>query len=167
MSGLRTARECVMNVLRFLAHLIVSTLGVGITAAALTYSVVLPLHQFFPSLGSRTVHWILTETPYFPVQIAVGLLWGFQLGRRYRHKVMLWTWTVPALSIVLLVLFASFPPAVVGGVEITGVEHFFGWACLPQNHCYEQVGLTLPLYAAVAYSLGAFLARVIPPTKRA
>jgi hypothetical protein len=33
--------------------------------------------------------------------------------------------------------------------------HFFGWACLPPNHCFEQVGFTLLLYAAIAYSIGA------------
>ncbi len=85
-SGRLSARECAMNVLRFLGHLIISTFGVVVAAAVLTYSIVLPLHLFIPSLNSRTVHWILTETPYFPVQILVGLLWGFQLGRRYRHR---------------------------------------------------------------------------------
>ena len=142
-----------MNVLRFLGYLLISTFGVGITAAVLAYSVVLPLHQFFPSLGSRTVHWILTETPFFPVQIVVGLLWGFQLGRCYQHRVMLWTWTVPALAIAFLILFVPLPPVIVSGVEITKTGHFFGWGCLPQNHCFEWP-LTLLLYAAAAYSLG-------------
>jgi hypothetical protein len=158
-------RECAMNVLRFLGHLIISTLGVGVAAAVLTYSVVLPLHQFIPSLNSRTVHWILTETPYFPVQILVGLLWGFQLGRHYQHRAMLWTWVVPALAIVLLILFVSLPPVVVSGVELTKREHFFGWGCLPQNHCFEWV-LTVLLYAAAAYSLGAFAARMLPRRAR-
>src|SRR3979411_1009792 len=68
-SGRYSAHECAMNVLLFLGHLLLSTLGVAVAAAVLTYSVVLSLHPFFPSLNSRTVHWILTETPYFPVQI--------------------------------------------------------------------------------------------------
>lgn len=151
-----------MNGLRFLVHLTAGTLGVIITAAVMTYSVVLSLHVFFPSLGLRNVHWILTETPYFPVQIAVGLLWGFQLGRRYGHQVMLWTWTAPALTIALLIVFAPFRPVIVSGVEITKAGRFFGWGCLPQNHCFEQVGFTLPFYSASAYSLGAFFARLIP-----
>lgn len=152
-------RKFAADGLRFLAHLIVSTLGVGVAAAILTYSVVLPLNVFFPSLNSRTVSWILTETPYFPVQIAVGLVSGFQLGRRYRHWVMLWTWVVPALSIAFFILFVPLPPLLISGVEITKTQHFFGWGCLPQNHCFEQVPLTVLLYAAVAYSLGAFVAR--------
>jgi hypothetical protein len=139
-------------------------------ASVLRYSIVLSLQRFCPSLSFRAgqrMEWILFDTPYFPVQILIGLLWGFQLGRRYGHKVMLWTWIVPALTIALLILFAWFPPIVVSGIELTKTEHFFGWGCLPQNHCYEQTGATLPLYAAAAYSLGGFLARVIPVTRRA
>jgi ethanolamine transporter EutH len=131
-------RECAMNGLYFLGHLALSTLGVaGLAAPVLTYSVVLSLHPFFPALGTRTAHWILTETPFFPVQMVVGLLWGFQLGRRYRHRVMLWTWVVPAIAIVFLILFVRLPTVVVSGVELTKAEHFFGRGCLPQNHCFE------------------------------
>jgi hypothetical protein len=75
---------------------------------------------------------------------------------------MLWTWTVPALAIVLSLLFAPLTPVIVSGVEITKLQHFFGWGCLPQNHCFEQVALTLPFYSATAYAVGAFLARKFP-----
>lgn len=104
------------------------------------------------------MHWILLQTPYFPAQIVVGLLWGFQVGHHYRHRVMLWTWTVPAFAIVLSLLFVPLRPVVVSGVEINKLQHFFGWNCLPQNHCFEQVALTLPFYSATAYAVGAFLA---------
>jgi len=160
-SGRYSAHECAMNVLLFLGHLLLSTLGVAVAAAVLTYSVVLSLHPFFPSLNSRTVHWILTETPYFPVQIFVGLLWGLQLGRRYRHRVMLWTWVMPALAIVFFILFVPLPPVVVAGSEISKIEHFFGRKCLPQNHCFDWP-FTVLLYAAAAYSLGALSARRLP-----
>jgi hypothetical protein len=154
--------EGAMDVLHFLGHLALSTLGVVFVAGpVLTYSVVLSLRLFFPSLSTRTASWILTETPYFPVQIVVGLLWGFQLGRRYRHRVMLWTWVVPALAIALLILFAPFPPVVVSEVNLTKAEHFFGRGCLPQNHCFDWA-FTMLLYAASAYSLGAFAARMMP-----
>lgn len=148
------------DVLHFLGHLALSTLGVAVVAApVLTYSIVLSLHPFFPSLGTRTVHWILTETPFFPVQIAVGLLWGFLLGRRYRQRVMLWTWIVPALAIALFILFVPLPSVIVSGVELTKAEHFFGRGCLPQNHCFDWA-FTVLLYSAAAYSIGAFAARV-------
>jgi hypothetical protein len=164
MSKQTRAREYLIAVVCFFGHFIVGAIGVPVMASVLRYSILLFLHEFDPSLSIRAgqwMQWILMETPYFPVQIFIGLLWGFQLGRRYEHKVMLWTWTVPALTIALIVLFAPFPPVVVGGVEITKAEHFFGWACLPQNHCFEQVGLTLPLYASASYSVGAFIARAV------
>jgi hypothetical protein len=159
---LRSPREIAVNGLRFLLHLMLSTVGVPVMASVLRYSFVVPLHQLVPSVSLRTGHWILLQTPYFPVQIAMGLLLGFQLGRRYRHRVMLWTWTVPCIALALLILFVPFRPIVVDGIEITKIQRFFGWSCLPQNHCFEQVGSTMPFYAAGAYSLGAFFARVIP-----
>ena len=122
MSGQSSLHRSALNALRFLVHLIISTIGVAVVAAVMTYAVVLPLHQFFSSLGPRTVHWILTETPFFPVQIVVGLLWGFQLGRRYRHGVMLSTWIVPALLIAFLILFVPLPPVLVSEVELTNSE---------------------------------------------
>jgi len=150
----------VTNGLWLILHFCIAAIGVPIAAAVLAYSVLLPLHQFFPSVGSRTVHWILTETPYFPLQIFVGLLWGFQLSRRYRHVAMFWTWSIPATAMVLLVLFTPLRPVVVSGIEVTGFSRFFGSSCLPQNHCFEQVAITLPFYSASAYSLGAFFARM-------
>src|SRR5438105_5382216 len=106
----------------FLIHFFIGAIGVPIAAAVLAYSVLLPLHEFFPSIGERTVHWILTETPYFPLQILVGFLWGFLISRRYRHVAMLWTWAVPALAISLALLFAPLRHVIVSGVEITKVE---------------------------------------------
>ena len=94
----QSVRQNAVDALYFVGHVALSTLGVGFVAAVMTYSVVFSLHLFFPSLTTRTVHWILTETPYFPVQIVVGLLWGFQLGRRYQHRVMLWILDCPRVG---------------------------------------------------------------------
>ncbi len=128
----RSRREIALDGLRFIVHLTVSAIGVPIAASVLRYSIVVPLHEVFPLVSLRTGHWILLQTPYFPVQIVIGLLWGFQLSRRYRHVAMLWTWSVPAMAIVLLVLFAPLRPVVVSGIEITGFSRFFGWSCLPR-----------------------------------
>lgn len=115
-----------MKVLRFILHLAVGTLGVVILAAFSAFSATEALHLFFSTIGSRTASWILTETPYFPVQIATGLLLGFQIGRRYGHRVMLWVWVVPALLIALAIRFAPLHPVVVSGAEISSRQHFFG-----------------------------------------
>ena len=153
--------EIATNTLLFLLHVIVGTIGVSVEASLLRYSVVASL----PSL-TRTAEWISLETPYFPIQILVGLLCGFLLGRRFKHRVMLWIWTVPALCIVVMILFVPLRPVIVSGVELTKTEHFFGWGCLPRNHCFYQMPITLMLYAALAYSVGAFAARRLPsPSK--
>lgn len=149
----------------FIVHSVIAALGVPIAASVLRYSILLSVQQFYPSTAvsaGKQMHWILLQTPYFPAQIVIGLLWGFQVGRHYRNRVMMWAWTIPALAIVLSLLFAPLPPVVVSGVEITRWQHFFGWGCLPQNHCFEQVAFTLPFYSASAYALGAFLASKLP-----
>jgi hypothetical protein len=161
----RGAKEIALDGLRFLVHSVIAVIGVPVAASIIRYSILLSLQQFYPSVAVRAgkqMHWILLQTPYFPVQILIGLLWGFQVGRHYRHRVMLWTWTVPALAIMLALLFAPLTPVIVSGVEITKLQHFFGWGCLPQNHCFEQLALTLPLYSATAYAVGALLSRKFP-----
>ena len=163
------ARHPFVAFLWFLAHLIIGAIGVPVITSVGRYSLVLFVQSFNPALGlrwARWMEWILLETPYFPAQIVIGLVLGFELGRRFKHKAMLWIWVVPASIIVLLLLFAPFPEMVVNGVVLTRVEHFFGGRCLPQNHCFEQVGVTLPLYASVAYSLGAYVARQLSRTAR-
>jgi hypothetical protein len=166
----RGARQIALTGLRFLIHFVVAAIGVPVVASVLRYSILLSVQEFDPSFSlrvGRQMQWILLQTPYFPVQIIIGLLMGFRIGRHFRELVMLWTWTVPALTIILLILFAPFPPVIAPGVEISKLQHFFGWRCLPQNHCFEQVGLTLPFYSACAYSLGAFLTRIVPPLRTA
>jgi hypothetical protein len=134
----------------FLAHLAGSWLGIPVAAAFLTLSDITP----------RAAHWVLTETPFFPVQILLGLVSGFWLNRRFGHRVMLWTWTIPALVLVAAILFL--PPDFSSG-QLTHGERFFGWSCLPQNRCLDQLVVTLPFYSAAAYSLGASLARFYSP----
>jgi len=35
--------------------------------------------------------------------------------------------------------------------------HYFGWGCRPKERCIDQLVITMPFYASVAYSLGARL----------
>jgi hypothetical protein len=149
------------NVGYFFAHLIGSWLGVPFAGAPFfAFAVVASIHQFYPAVNFRVAHWILTETPFFPVQILLGLSSGFLLGRRLMHRVMRWTWTVPALSLVLAIVLAPVFQRPISGPTFTRLGYFFGPGCLPQNHCLDQLVVTMPFYAAVAYSLGAVVARM-------
>lgn len=143
------------QVLLFFAHALVA-LSIPF-AANLSLSV-----DIAPRAASR----LLTENPFFPVQILFGLFLGFQLMRRFKHKVMLWIWIVPAMILLIAILFMPLRPLSVSGRELTRIQHFFGWSCLPPNRCYEQLAITLLFYSGAAYSLGALLAQRTPARRR-
>ena len=129
-------------------HQITSTLGVLLLAGFVTFS----------TFSVSRARWILTETPYFPVQIGLAFVVGFVVQYYWRHWVMLWVWLVPLL--VLLVSFILTPLPFVGRVE-----RYFGWACRPEFRCFAQLAVTLPFYAATSYSFGAFLSRKISKSR--
>jgi hypothetical protein len=145
----------------FSAHQLTGTFGVGIFAYLLGISV----HDLAALLGKeysmRPVHYILTETPYFPSQIALGLWFGWLLGRRFRHHSMIYVWVLPLLVLCFAIL--SVPTLTPGYTSVLTREqspfsHYFGWGCQPKDHCIDQLVTTMPFYAAASYSLGALLA---------
>jgi|SRR5581483_3458467 len=121
-------------------HQIISTLGVIVLAGFLAFTT---------SSASRA-RLILTETPYFPVQIGLAFVIGFALQRCLRHRIMRWVWVLP--SLILLVSFVLTPLSFVGRLQ-----HYFGRGCKPEFRCFVQLSVTLPFYAAASYSLAAFL----------
>jgi len=90
----------------FPLHQIISTVGVLILAGFLT----------FATSSSSRARWILTETPYFPVQIGLAFLIGFVLQRYLHHRVMQWVWVLPFL--ILCVSF-GLTPLPIGGSLLT------------------------------------------------
>lgn len=142
----------------FVLHLLWSTIGVLLSSALGVYSAYSVLHEwdqwFTPKLASRT----LTEVPGFPIQVAVGLLYGFRAGRTSRSPLVLWIWLVPALA--LLIAAAEAPHT-----SRPLLAHFFGTMCSPSDGCFDQVGLTLPLLASASYAAGAKIARHRAPVE--
>jgi hypothetical protein len=127
----------------------------------------------FPRLFGKhfpmaNVYWILTGTPYFPVQIAMGLLLGFLIGRHFQHSVMRWVWIIPLVALSYAVVavptfLPSFtPPDFQAGVGQSRLSHYFGWGCEPMNRCLDQIYMTLPFYISLSYALGAILVRKVP-----
>jgi len=146
-------------VLTLLVHQFIGTVGVLILAGMLT-SIVFELPN--PWGHTLTMHDIavaLTGMPYFPVQIVVALLLGWLVSDLFGHESMLWIWVLPYAWLVYD--FARLP-SVLGMTFQARFSYFFGWGCRPENHCIDQTGVTLPFYAAIAYSIGALLARKIP-----
>lgn len=145
---------------RFAVHQLVATLVVMV-AAPIVLAVIGPaLRVFGVSFYMRQFHWILTETPYFPVQIVFALILGYFLCCYIGDRSMLWVWILP-LAFLAWAFATNTNGLSLGGVSGPGgrFAHFFGWGCQPANHCLDQLVVTLPFYTSVAYAIGAFLAR--------
>ena len=145
--------------LTLLMHQFIGTLGVLILAGMLT-----AIAFEFPNPWGRTVTMhdfigVLREMPYFPVQVVVALLLGWLVSELFEHESMLWIWVLPYAWLVYDFVRL---PTISGMTFQERFSHFFGWGCRPESHCIDQTGVTLPFYAAVAYSIGALLARKLP-----
>jgi hypothetical protein len=94
------------SVLIFALHQLIATLGVGFLAGTATFFVFGLLRpassQFFTE---HNVYQVLTQLPYFPVQILEGLWCGWVLSRRLRRREMLCIWVLPALILSYAMIF--------------------------------------------------------------
>jgi hypothetical protein len=70
---------------------------------------------------------------------------------------MLWVWVIP-LAILCYAVIAFEPKWKSVLVHESWLPHYFGWGCLPTDHCLDQLVITMPFYAAAAYSIGAWFA---------
>jgi hypothetical protein len=146
----------------FAVHQIIATLGVMV-ATPFVLALVAPVLRFFGlSLSLAEGERILTGMHYFPLQAAFGFLLGCALGYNTRHRSAQWVWMLPALILFFLVVtnhhIADLRPAA-AQFSASALSHFFGNDCGPASHCFDQIGFTLPLYCAVAYSVGALAGR--------
>lgn len=156
-----TSKLRAKRVLVFLIHQFVGTWGIAFFAYFLGSSIFELPSVFGRTYSMRSLHWILTETPYFPVQISLGLYFGWLLGRRFKHRSMLWVWVIPALILCYAVVAVpTLTPQATSVLVQTGgpLSHYFGWGCQPKDRCLDQLLITMPFYVATAYSIGAWLA---------
>lgn len=150
----------------FITHQFIATLGVGVAAAFLTVFTFTLLRPLSPHLfASRNAHLILTRVPHFPMQVILGLWSGWSFGRRFQHRSMLWVWVVPLLitSYAVMSLPTLMPDQtsvlVVARDNQSPISHYFGRGCRVEDRCEDQLLVTMPLYASIAYSVGALMAR--------
>jgi hypothetical protein len=149
----RTARpkSIIFDVLVFLFHQLLSTIGVVAIAACIALSAVPLLKSLFGLVDYQNVRSALTENHLYPVQMLFALLGGFLIARHWRQRSMLWVWILPAAT--LLVGFVVAAHHLSPGDRLA---HFFGSGCQVRSGCFDQLVFTLPLYTAVVYSLGAW-----------
>jgi hypothetical protein len=161
----------VKSLVVFALHQLAGTWGIAFLAAYglfELFDVLVRVSPWKPS--SRFVHRLLTENPFYPVQIVVGLYFGWLLGRRFQHRCMLWIWILPLA--ILAYAFAATPlvsPYASVLLRPQSVQarfsFYFGWGCQPRENCLDQLFITMPFYASVAYSVGALLARKSATTR--
>jgi hypothetical protein len=154
------------SALVFVMHQFIGTLGIiwfATISVALLGGTIAELYDLVGrQFSKRPIYWIMTETPYFPVQIALGFYCGWKIYRRLRHREALWVWVPPLLVLCYAVVAipTSGPQMTSIFIQLGGqspLSHYFGWGCQPKNGCFDQLLITLPFYTATAYSIGACL----------
>lgn len=159
------ARPLLRSLLRFSLHQFVGTLGTAFLTALALLSVAEALQIFRVASSMRWAHWILTETPYYPLQILVAFYLGWVMWKRFPTQLASFVWVLPFLlfsfAFAAGTMFSPPPNSVLflPHDEPSRFSHWFGWGCRPAAHCLDQLVLTVPLYVSVAYSIAARLAR--------
>src|SRR5215831_12394554 len=151
----RSTKSVVKSILLFAAHQLVGTWGVAIFAYFLGTSIWSLWDLFAQTHSKRPLHWVLTETPFFPIQICLSTYFGWSLARRFRHREMQWVWVIPTMILCYAIIaIPARPPDSLSALSPVHAawSDYFGWGCLPQNHCLSQLVITMPFYIAVAYS---------------
>jgi hypothetical protein len=159
------APQGISAVLAFAMEQFIAWLGVPIVAGV-GFGLGSDIARVFGrTLTSRESGLLLTGTPFFPMDIFVGLFLGWWLQALLRQRSMVWVWILPFVVLsAAVVLQPHFTPDVFRFRYPSVLEpgsrlsHFFGWGCQPRNHCLDQMFVTMPFYSAPAYSVGAFWA---------
>jgi hypothetical protein len=147
---MNAVRKRTVSVLLFVMHKIFCPYGLLVLSAFLTFTAMPLVHILGGPGTTRTAHWILTETPYFPVQISIGLIGGLLIGTCRKIPFTTWMWVFPLLVLLAALMFRPLQPGQ------PRLDHFFGWGGLPPQRQYEEVAVTMPFYLAVAYSAAAY-----------
>jgi hypothetical protein len=153
----------------FVLHEFIAMCGIPFTAP-LVFSLGFKfLYLFGHTYSNRTFYSIVSETPYFPVQIVFAAILGGLLGRSLSHKSILWVWVLPSAILGYAFLTGSIfdfeHTSVLAGRYSTQarLSHFFGWGCRPEARCLDQLLVTMPFYSSLVYSASAFVARKMAP----
>lgn len=153
------------SALTFALHQFIGMYGIPYTAPVVFSLAFKFLSLFGRSYPQRTLYSIVSEMPYFPVQICFALILGWLLGRVLRHRSMVWVWVLPlatlGFSLVKGTVLTSEWTSVLArpGFSQSRLSHYFGWGCRPADRCLDQLLITMPFYSSLAYSVGAVLAR--------
>jgi hypothetical protein len=161
MSDNGRANSLTKSVATFVLHQFIGMYGIPYTAPIVFSLVFKCLFLFGHTYPRKAFYSIVSGLPYFPVQIVFALILGWLLGRALRHRSIVWVWVLPL--VILCYSVATYrvliPPSVLASIGQSPFSHYFGWGCRPENHCLDQLLITMPFYSCLAYSSGAAFAR--------
>lgn len=159
---------------RFLGHLAVGWLLVPVGCVVGSFAVLLAVAAVqmavgvkrFPAMAYQLQHWAL-EGPYFILPVLVAVYFGYRLNRN-GGRLASWIW-VPALLWLAFVVghwlqlpavgaHGTFPAYPQGSWANVWRGLFVGYPGPGERAVYPSVA-TAPLFAAVAYSIGAWARR--------
>src|SRR5438477_10180068 len=147
----RNQKSCgywVGSVFVFVMHQIIATEGViwlTILGTFLLRGSIRDVHEAWASSAfMRAMHLILSNTPFFPVQIVAGTYLGWSLYRRWRHRSMLWVWILPGILLAYAVTERLTISPWSMSVETGPLSHYFGWGCRADDRCHDQLFFTQP-----------------------
>ena len=92
------------------------------------------------------------------------------LGERQPDSVGVWAWVIPACVLAYkMILYQIHTPSVLYGKSVSAVAYFFdirkvmptfeNWAGTDPVRVVAQMTVTAPLYAGIAYALGALASK--------
>ena len=136
----------------FLVHQVISTLGVMMLSAMSWYGTVELLKLLRLNVTVQATTFVLLGIPGFPFQGAAGFVLGFGLARRIRTKSVIFVWILP-------LLWFSFGALAVA--PSSRLAYLVGAGCKVSRGCFYQVSFTLPLVTAALYTLGAVVSRYL------
>jgi hypothetical protein len=162
-NGQFRTKSLTKSALTFGLHQFIGMYGIPYTAPVVFSLAFKFLFLFGHNYPKKTFYSIVSELPYFPVQIIFALILGLLLGRALRHRSIVWVWVLPLVILCYSLVTARvlIPTSVLArpGVFQSRFSHYFGSGCQPAAHCLDQLLVTMPFYSSLAYSVGAFLSR--------
>ncbi len=135
-------------------ELFIATFGSMLGAAVLMELLYPFAHALNAGLSFHQFNQVLS-LPYFPTQIAFGVMVGYMGRERFGTRFSLWIWIIPLL--IFLWHFLAFQPNAFENFWQSRIHHFIGSGCQPADRCLDQMNSTGPLYTSIAYTLGALL----------
>jgi hypothetical protein len=169
--ALPAGKSVVSRALILVVHQVLATLGVVLWAGVLAASVLTVPQLWGQVFHTTDLRRVLLASPFYPFQIIVGLLWGWLVWRQFQHRAMLWVWVFPFITLTLGILddltrTSNLYPGAIGLDFRITMMRFFGSACRLEDHCFSQIGMTLPFYSGLSYAAGAWLALRFPIRSR-